>query len=88
MTTFTIQDLNTSNINDLPTTPEEDEAMRELFEKMGKDLANHEIAHQQAQQNRLNAVPPQPTLCEVTQTPTLTDIINNICTQLQIYLEY
>ena len=75
MTTFTIQDLNTSNINNLPTTPEEDEAMRELFEKMGKDLANHEIAHQQAQQARLDAVPPQ---------PTLTDIVNNICTQLQL----
>ena len=38
MTTFTIQDLNTSNINNLPNTPEEDEAMRELFEKMGQDL--------------------------------------------------
>jgi hypothetical protein len=33
MTTFTLQDL-----NQLPNTPEEDEAMRELFEKMGQDL--------------------------------------------------
>jgi hypothetical protein len=33
MTTFTMQDL-----NQLPNTPEEDEAMRELFEKMGQDL--------------------------------------------------
>jgi hypothetical protein len=38
MTTFTLQDLNTSNTNNLPNTPEEDEAMRELFEKMGQDL--------------------------------------------------
>jgi hypothetical protein len=35
MTTFTMQDL---TINNLPNTPEEDEAMRELFEKMGQDL--------------------------------------------------
>jgi hypothetical protein len=33
MTTFTLQDL-----NQLPNTPEEDEAMKELFEKMGQDL--------------------------------------------------
>jgi len=33
MTTFTMQDL-----NQLPNTPEEDEAMKELFEKMGQDL--------------------------------------------------
>jgi hypothetical protein len=35
MTTFTMQDL---TINNLPTTTEEDEAMKELFEKMGQDL--------------------------------------------------
>jgi hypothetical protein len=84
MTTFTLQDLtpaqqeavkqheamhaayqvlNTRSINDLPTTPEEDEAMKELFEKMGQDLtAQH-------------APEPQPTLA---------DIVNNICTQLQL----
>ena len=33
MTTFTLQDL-----NQLPNTIEEDEAMKELFEKMGQDL--------------------------------------------------
>jgi hypothetical protein len=33
MTTFTLQDLNTRSINDLPTTPEEDEAMQALSEK-------------------------------------------------------
>jgi hypothetical protein len=30
--------VNNRSINNLPTTPEEDEAMRELFEKMGQDL--------------------------------------------------
>ena len=69
MTTFTIQDL---TINNLPTTTEEDEAMKELFEKMGQDLtAQH-------------APVPQPTLCESTQTPDLSTIINTICTQLQL----
>jgi len=89
MTTFTMQDL-----NQLPNTPEEDEAMDalaklgggvalgEMFTQMGKDLANHEIAHQQAQQNLLNAVPPQPTTG--TNVPTLSDIVNNICSQLQL----
>jgi hypothetical protein len=60
MTTFTIQDLT----NGLPTTPEEDEAfkqmenigLKEMFADMGKDLtAQH-------------APVPQPTLCESTQT--------------------
>ena len=69
MTTFTMQDL---TINNLPTTTEEDEAMKELFEKMGQDLtAQH-------------APEPQPTLCESTQTPDLSTIINTICTQLQL----
>ena len=31
-----------------------------------------------------NAPEPQPTLCEVTQTPDLESIINTICTQLQL----
>jgi hypothetical protein len=53
MTTFTIQDL---TINNLPTTPEEDEAMQALSEKQ-------------------HAPVPQ---------PTLTDIVNTICTQLQL----
>jgi hypothetical protein len=72
MTTFTMQDLNTSNINNLPTTTEEDEAMKELFEKMGQDLTTQ------------HAPVPQPTLCEPTQTPDLATIINTICTQLQL----
>jgi hypothetical protein len=84
MTTFTLQDLtpaqqeavkhheamhiahqvvNTRSINDLPTTTEEDEAMKELFEKMGQDLtAQHAPAPQ----------------------PTLADIVNSVCTQLQL----
>ena len=46
--------------------------MKELFEKMGQDLtAQH-------------APVPQPTLCEPTQTPDLSTIINTICTQLQL----
>jgi len=69
MTTFTMQDL-----NQLPNTPEEDEAMDalaklgggvslgEMFTDMGKALANHELAHQQAQQARLNNAPPQPAI--------------------------
>jgi hypothetical protein len=66
------QVLNTRSINNLPTTTEEDEAMKELFEKMGQDLtAQH-------------APVPQPTLCEPTQTPDLATIINTICTQLQL----
>lgn len=69
MTTFTMQDL---TINNLPTTTEEDEAMKELFEKMGQDLTTQ------------HAPVPQPTLCEPTQTPDLATIINTICTQLQL----
>lgn len=75
MTTFTMQDLN--QINDLPNTPEEDEAM-EALAKLGGGVVlnlNREAQHSPT---------PQPTLCESTQTPSLTDIINNICTQLQL----
>jgi glucose-6-phosphate-specific signal transduction histidine kinase len=69
MTTFTLQDLNTSNINNLPTTPEEDEAMKELFEKMGQDLtAQHAPTPQPSGENPHN----------------IGDIINTICTQLQL----
>jgi hypothetical protein len=50
------QVLNTRSISNLPTTPEEDEAMQALSEKQ-------------------DAPVPQ---------PSLTDIINNICTQLQL----
>jgi hypothetical protein len=54
----------------------------ETLTQMGKDLASHEIAHQQAQQARLDAVPPQPTqMGEVLPNPDLITI-NNICTQL------
>ena len=46
------QVVNTRSINDLPTTPEEDEAMKELFEKMGQDLtAQHAPTPQPSQVN-------------------------------------
>ena len=66
MTTFTMQDL---TINNLPTTTEEDEAMKELFEKMGQDLtAQHAPTPQPSGENPHN----------------IGDIINTICTQLQL----
>lgn len=74
MTTFTLQDLS----NGLPTTPEEDEAfkqmenigMREMFAGMGQDLtAQH-------------APIPQPTCGQPVHN--IGDIINTICTQLQL----
>ena len=68
MTTFTLQDLNTSNINNLPTTPEEDEAMdalaklgggvalKEMFAGMGQDLtAQHAPAPQPSGENPHNS---------------------------------
>jgi hypothetical protein len=46
------QVVNTRSINNLPTTTEEDEAMKELFEKMGQDLtAQHAPAPQPSQVN-------------------------------------
>jgi hypothetical protein len=79
------QVLNTRSINDLPTTPEEDEAMKELFEKMGQDLANHEIAHQQAQQARLDAVPPQPTT-QVSAEALIEHMVAQFSTNLKLLL--
>ena len=94
MTTFTMQDL---TINNLPTTPEEDEAMKELFEKMGQDLTGRvpvmnisdggrtvQYTTPQFSPEPQHAPVPQPTLCEPTQTPDLATIINTICTQLQL----
>jgi hypothetical protein len=82
MTTFTLQDLTN---NTLPTTPEEDEAMKELFEKMGQDLANHELAHQQAQQSRLDAVPPQPTT-QVSPKALIEHMVAQFSTNLKLLL--
>jgi hypothetical protein len=89
MTTFTLQDLNTSNINNLPTTPEEDEAMKELFEKMGQDLTgkvpvvNISDGGRTVQyQTAPNAPEPQPTCGQPVHN--IGDIINAICTQLQL----
>jgi len=80
MTTFTMQDL---TINNLPTTPEEDEAMdalaklgggvalSEMFAGMGKDLtAQH-------------APVPQPTPI-ATDVANIGGIIDSICTQLHL----
>jgi len=91
MTTFTMQDLTPQQ-----QTALDDQALQDMaklggadWAQMGKDLANHELAHQHAQQARLDAIPPQhapepqPTLCESTQTDIPT-IINTICTQLQL----
>jgi hypothetical protein len=56
MTTFTLQDL-----NQLPNTPEEDEAMRELFEKMGQDLtAQHAPVPQPSEMGEPLPKPQQP----------------------------
>lgn len=64
MTTFTMQDLTTE-------TPEEKEAMDTLTKQQeqqatqfGIDLANHELAHQQAQQARLDAIPRTDTIIQ------------------------
>jgi len=79
--------INTRNINDLPTTPEEDEAMDalaklgggvalgEMFKQMGGDLTG-------GKSNTFDAPEPQPTTG--TNVPTLSDIVNNICSQLQL----
>ena len=71
MTTFTMQDLNTRNINDLPTTQEEDEAMDALARLgagvelkvpvIGISDGGRTVQYQHAPE-------PQPTLCESTQT--------------------
>lgn len=76
MTTFTLQDL---TINNLPTTPEEDEMFKTMENttlKEAKD-AMVEILHTR------HAPEPQPS-AELLHNPTLTDIINTICTQLQL----
>jgi hypothetical protein len=67
-----MQDL---TINNLPNTPEEDEAMRELFEKMGQDLTA-----QHAPEPQYTFTP----MGEPLPNTDLTTIINNICTQLQL----
>jgi hypothetical protein len=72
MTTFTMQDLS----NAVPTTHEQDEefkqmeniGLKEMFAGMGSDLTG-------GKSNVFDAPTPQPTLA---------DIINNICTQLQL----
>jgi len=67
MTTFTLQDLNGAQQKALDDQALQDMAklggvdpLSEMFTQMGKDLASHELAHQQAQQARLDAPEPQP----------------------------
>jgi hypothetical protein len=99
MTTFTLQELNLPTTADQAVEQVTKEKWmeygmnnpisasvtnEETLINMGKALANHELAHQQAQQNLLNAVPPQPTSETGTNVPDLASIINNICSQLQL----
>jgi hypothetical protein len=76
------QVLNTRSINDLPTTPEEDEAMKELFEKMGQDLTGKvpDLGVNAFETPVFSITPPH----APEPQPTLADIVNNICTQLQL----
>jgi hypothetical protein len=81
MTTFTLQDLNLPATADQAVETITKEKWMEYgmnnpistsaidYAQMGKDLANHELAHQQAQQARLDAVPPQPTCGQPVHTP-------------------
>lgn len=97
MTTFTLQDLtpvqqeavkqheamhaayqvvNTRSISNLPTTPEEDEAMQALSEKQFVEYGmNNPLSTSAVEYATQHAPEPQPTLA---------DIVNNICTQLQL----
>lgn len=81
MTTFTIQDLNTSNTNNLPTTPEEDEMFKTMAE-MSKVNAFETPVFSITPQH---APVPQPTqMGEPLPNPDLSTIINTICAQLQL----
>jgi hypothetical protein len=88
MTTFTMQDL-----NNLPTTPEEDEAM-EALAKLGGGVALGDMFKQMGDgyigvgktavfETLQDAPIPQPS-AELLHNPTLAEIVNNICTQLQL----
>lgn len=84
MTTFTLQDLNT-----IPVTQEEEEAMQALTEKQQEQLNAHEIAHKMLQTIEAmphNAPEPQhtPTVQELAQqlTQTFSQLITAIA-QLQ-----
>jgi hypothetical protein len=77
MTTFTLQDLN------LPTTAEQavETITKEKWMEYGM---NNPISTNAIDYATQHAPEPQPTLCESTQTPDLSTIINTICTQLQL----
>lgn len=79
MTTFTMQDL-----NNMPTTPEEDEAM-EALAKLGGGVSFHDLKVVGAITPTQHAPEPQPS-AEVLHNPSpdLPTIINTICAQLQL----
>jgi hypothetical protein len=70
------QVVNTRSINNLPTTPEEDEAMQALSEKQFVEYGmNNPLSTSAVEYATQHAPEPQPTLA---------DIISTICTQLQL----
>ena len=98
MTTFTMQDLTpeqqvainkheeahamNSNINELPVTKEEEEAM-DALSRLGAGVPL--IPEPTTQQTLANMAIPQPEVCaELLHKPTLETIIANISTQLQL----
>ena len=82
MTTFTLQDLTPQQ----KTQVAKHEEMHKMFQSMYPSTPKEA----EALEDMLDAIPPQhaptpqPTLCEVTQTPDLESIINTICAQLQL----
>lgn len=94
------QVLNTRSINNLPNTPEEDEAMKELFEKMGQDLTQPTVTKEKWMEHGMNnpisasaieythggtlGAPVPQPSAEVLHNPDLSTIIDTICTQLQL----
>jgi hypothetical protein len=76
--------LNTRSINNLPTTPEEDEAMQALSEKQFIEYGmNNPISAGATDYATQHATTPQPS-AELLHNPDLSTIINTICTQLQL----
>ena len=86
MTTFTMQDLNNSNnINDIPTA-EEEEAMKTLFEQMGKDLTQPAPTLQQVVENMAIPQAPEPQHTAGTNVPTIESVIDAISSHYPTFL--
>jgi hypothetical protein len=80
MTTFTMQDL-----NQLPNTIEEDEAMKELFEKMGQDLtAQHAPVPQPSEMGEPLPKPQQPS--QVSPEALIEHMVAQFSTNLRLLL--